>query len=151
MSLAESVRNAFAESAFGAPVSSSELEEAEAALGHALPPVLRELYAAFDGFTGPTNAPFLFPLVHRPGPRQDSALAYTDFLRAEIPSLEWLRTAVALGGPGTGSSWFVSILHPDQVWEWDAEWGDEYEVLEGSLLDVWLAKKAMYDALAAED
>jgi hypothetical protein len=30
---------------------------------------------------------------------------------------------------------------------WDAEWGDDFEVVGDSVLEVWRAKKAQYDAL----
>lgn len=142
MSLADAVRQAFPNCEFGPPVPPAEIAAAEQALGHPLPPALRDLYAAFDGFKDATNAHLLMPLTRRPHPRQESLLTFTEFLRGEIPDLPWLQTAVAAGHGGTGPAWFVSIEHPDQVWWWDAAWGDDYELEEGALLDVWLRWKA---------
>src|ERR1700729_3646404 len=82
MNLPEEVKRQFAGFRFGAPCSEADIERAEAALGEPLPDVLRELYRAFDGFLGPTDAVFFWPLfAGRPG-----AAGLVDmnlFLRAE--------------------------------------------------------------------
>ncbi len=147
MTLATKVRQAFEGHAFGQPVPVSEVQLAEEELGHSLPQVLRDLYSAFDGFTGPTNAPFFFPLRTASSVSQESLVSYTLFLRSEDYFPETLRDAVAVGDFGGGSCWFIKASNPDQVLRWDAEWGDEYEVLESSLLEVWLTEKAAYESI----
>src|SRR5438132_7173472 len=63
----DEVRALFAGHSFGAPWNDADVRKAEAALGESLAPVLRELYLAFDGFRGPTNAAFFWPLFGREG------------------------------------------------------------------------------------
>ena len=147
MTLAEEVRQAFSGQVFGQPVSAGEIQLAEEELGHALPQVLRDLYSAFDGFTGPTGAPFFFPLRTASSFSPESLVSYTLFLRSEDYFPESLRDAVVVGDFGGGSSWFVKASNPEQVLRWDAEWGDEYEILDGSILDVWLNEKAAYESI----
>src|SRR5262249_45653371 len=48
---------------FGPPCTRAQIETAERALGLRFPPWLAELLSAFDGFRGPTNARFLWPLA----------------------------------------------------------------------------------------
>ncbi len=147
MTFAAEVRQAFEGQTFGNPVPAQEIKLAEEELGFPLPQVLKELYAAFDGFAGPTDAPFFFPLRVASSFSQESLVSFTLFLRGEDYFPEALNDAVAVGDFGGGSSWFIKVSNPDQVLRWDAEWGEEYEVLEGSLLDVWLAEKASYDSV----
>jgi SMI1 / KNR4 family (SUKH-1) len=147
MTLATKVLQAFEGQTFGQPVAASEIQLAEKELGYSLPQVLRDLYSAFDGFTGPTNAPFFFPLRTASSFSQESLVSYTLFLRSEDYFPEALHDAVAVGDFGGGSSWFIKASSPEQVLRWDAEWGDEYEALEGSLLEIWLAEKAVYESI----
>ncbi len=150
MITAASVRKALPGGDFREPVSASMLLEAETSLGHALPPLLRELYLAFDGFLGPTLAPFLFPLVTRPSEMQESLVSFTLFLRSEDYCPDWLHRAVAVGGSGGGAAWFILLERPDAVVRWEAEWGPEFEELDGSLLEVWLREKAKYEPLRGD-
>ena len=151
MNTSAQVRSSFPNSAFGPPVSAQVISEVEAELGHELPQVLRDLYLNFDGFMGPLNTPFLFPLRERPTEMQESLLSFTRFLRDEDYCPPWLHRAVAVGGDGGGSAWFVLLETPDCVVRWEAEWGPEYEQLEGSLLDVWLSKKSVFESLLPRD
>jgi hypothetical protein len=147
MIFAAEIQQAFQGRKFGPPVSDQDLDIAEQELGHKLPQVLRNLYAAFDGFTGPTDAPFFFPLRSKSSFSQESLVSYTLFLRSEDYFPEALLDAVVVGDFGGGSSWFIKVSSPNQVLRWDAEWGNEYEVLEGSLLDVWLREKTAYESI----
>ncbi|QEG29597.1 hypothetical protein GobsT_43950 [Gemmata obscuriglobus] len=54
--------NDYDEYVFGAPCSEADLARAEATLGEPLPQQLRELYLAFNGFTGCSGASFFWPL-----------------------------------------------------------------------------------------
>jgi len=53
MAAADEVRTMFPGHSFGVPCTEADIRRAEALLGEPLPPILRELYLAFDGFLGP--------------------------------------------------------------------------------------------------
>ena len=142
----EEVRSAFPEGVFREAATGEELAEAERQLGHHLPSQLRELYLSFNGFQGPTNAPFLFPLLERPGPSGESLVTYTLFLRGEGYFPNWVQRAIAFGENGTGAAWLMIIDESDRLVRWDAEWED-YEAVDGSLLEAWKEEKALYDSL----
>jgi hypothetical protein len=133
------VREAFQDYVFGQPASFESLASAEAKLGHKLPPVLREYLLAFNGFKGPTDADFFYTVDH--------LVEMTLFFRSEDYFPEFLHNAVVLGDDGTGPCWLIRLGQPDTIIEWDAEWGEDSEVLPGSLADVWSARKAVYDSL----
>ncbi|WP_333677759.1 SMI1/KNR4 family protein [Dyella sp.] len=135
------LRDIFREYSFGEPATPEMLDRAEAKLGHALPPVLLSHFLAFNGFKGPTAADFFYSV--------DQLVEMTLFFRSEDYFPGFLDTAVAFGDDGTGPCWLIRIDQPDTIIEWDAEWGEHYDVLPGSIADVWLARKAAYDRIAA--
>lgn len=135
------VRDAFREYGFGQPASLELLANAEAKLGHRLPPVLRNYFLAFNGFKGPTDSDFFYTVDH--------LVEMTLFFRSEDYFPKFLHGAVALGDDGTGPCWLIRLDQPDTIIEWDAEWGDDFEVLQGSLVEIWLARKAVYDGIQA--
>jgi hypothetical protein len=67
MNAASEVQAMFVGHSFGAPCTEADIRRAEASLGEPLPAILCELYLAFDGFLGPTNASFFWPLFSREG------------------------------------------------------------------------------------
>ena len=142
----QQVRDAFPESNYRVSASRLEITEAERLLGHDLPPQLKLLYSVFDGFDGPTDAPFLFPLLDRPAPRGESLVTYTLFLRGEGYFPTWVQNAVALGHDGTGTAWFFLLGLENQLVVWNTEW-EEYEVVDGNLLDAWCKAKAMCELI----
>jgi hypothetical protein len=146
---AHDVRLAFPDGNFGSPASESELAEAERILGHSLPNELRRLYLEFDGFLGPTDSPFLFPVLKRPRPGGESLVTYTQFFRIETGMPAWLQQAVAVGDNGTGISWFLLLGEKNVVVRWDAEW-EEYEPVDGNLLEDWCREKATFDSFEDE-
>src|SRR5271168_4574213 len=99
------LRQLFPEGSFGIPCSEVQIVDAERALGHKLPPLLDELYRSFDGFTGPTNARFLYPLLVPPSAMATSLVAHTKFLRSETDFPPFLQRVVALGDTGVGPCW----------------------------------------------
>lgn len=142
------VRRHFAGYAFGEPCPESELVRAEALLGELVPDVLRELYRSFNGFAGPTSAPFLWPLFERR--RGASALVEMNlFLRhgSEFPRALMLQ-CLFYGDAGVGPSWGLKRDLPGKVILWDAEWGDDFEVVGDDLLEVWMKEKRAYEELA---
>jgi hypothetical protein len=146
VSIAVEVRALFPGEVFGAPCTDLEISSAELALGHNLPPILQDLYRAFDGFFGPTDAQFLYPLLKTTKPGKTSLVEYTRFLRSEdFP--QFLQRAVAIGDTGTGPSWIIEIDRPERILWWDAEWGDEYEVVPGTLIDAWRRARDEYARL----
>jgi hypothetical protein len=120
------------------PAQPSAIEQAERALGHALPASLKAHYLVHDGFRSPTYAEFLYPLT---------VLVETNqFLRSNtFPA--FLHRTVAFGDYGIGSYWLMLLDGQETIVEWDAEWGDKYEVLNGHLADVWLDMKAIEESL----
>lgn len=58
MAAAEKARSMFSRGYFGTPCVAAVITRLEVELNEALPPVLRELDFAFDGFCGPKNAIF---------------------------------------------------------------------------------------------
>ncbi len=142
----QQVRQSFPEGNFRPAASHEAIAEAERLLGHELPPQIKSLYLEFDGFEGPTNAPFLFPVLERPGARGESLVTYTLFFREEDYFPAWVQEAVVLGDNGTGAAWFILLNKENQLVRWDAEW-EEYEPVEGNLLDAWCKEKAMYESL----
>jgi SMI1 / KNR4 family (SUKH-1) len=147
MDLPEEVKRLFAGFRFGAACSVADIERAEAALGEPLPDVLRELYLAFDGFLGPTDAVFFWPLFA--GKWGDAGLVDLNlFLRAgdEFPS-DLVSRCIFFGDDGGGPFWGIKTDLPGKVIRWDAEWGDDFEVAGESLLEVWVTEKRSYEEL----
>jgi hypothetical protein len=106
-----------------------------------IPPVLRNLYRSFNGFRGPTGAAFFWPLFGDRG-----LVRWHQFLRSEFTQ-PWLSTCLFYGDAGGGSPWGLKADLPGRVILWDAEWGDDFEVVRTSVLDVWLDEKRKYDEL----
>jgi hypothetical protein len=148
MKLATDVRKAFAAHPIGHPCTNEQIELAERELGHPLPSSIRDLYREMNGFVGPTGAQFLYPLLDQvKGSSQPSLVGHTLFLRSEEYFPAFLSKAIVVGDDGTGPARLVFLDQPQRVALWDAEWGDEIEWLGGSLLDVWLQAKDMYDVI----
>src|SRR3712207_4216953 len=144
MNIARQIRELFKGFPFGATCTPADVARAEKLLGHTLPPPLTELYLNFDGFAGPTNAAFFYPLL-TPSPFSNTSLVeYTLFLRGEDYFPPFLRRALAIGDYGVGPCWLISLDNPGSVLEWDGEW-DDYETLEGTLVDVWRGKKELFE------
>jgi hypothetical protein len=144
MALADEVLAMFPGRGFGAPCTEADIRQAEAALGEPLPSVLRELYLAFDGFRGPTNASFLWPLLGREG-----YLEMNQFYRGnDLFPQELVSQCLFFGDNGCGPQWGFKRELPGKVIQWDAEWGADFKVVGDSPLDAWRAEKQMYDSLA---
>ena len=146
MAAADEVRKLFAGNSFGAPCTEADIRRAEEALGEPLPPGLRELYLAFDGFLGSTNAGFFWPLFGREG-----LVAMNKFYRGDdLFPQALVSQCVFFGDSGCGPQWGFKRDLPDKVIQWDAEWGADFEVVGDSPLDVWRAEKQSYDSLGEE-
>lgn len=143
MSQPDEVRALFAGQHFGAPCTDADIRRAETALGEPLPPILRELYLAFDGFLGPTNAGFFWSLFEREGLVEMNRFYRDDPLFPQA----LVSQCLFFGDNGCGPQWAFKRDLPGKVIRWDAEWGEDIEVVGESPLDVWRAEKQMYDDL----
>lgn len=144
MNLVEKVRESFREFPFGPPATLEDLRRAESKLGEPLPSVLRDLYLAFDGFRGPTNARYLWPLFGK-----DGLVEFNTFLRFgdEFPR-ELVRSCIFFGDEGIGPMWGIKHDLPGNIICWDAEWGTDFEIVGTTPLEVWLESKRGFDAIS---
>ncbi|PTY02048.1 hypothetical protein DB347_25155 [Opitutaceae bacterium EW11] len=142
--VAEEVRAQFTGFEFGPPCAEVEVTRAEHALGQQLPLAIRSLYLAFDGFRGPTNARFMWPLFGR-----DGLVEFNGFLRSgsEFPRA-FVSSCVFYGDAGIGEVWGIKHELPGRVIRWNASWGEDFEDAGSAPLEVWLKEKAAYDELA---
>ncbi|WP_082839543.1 SMI1/KNR4 family protein [Gemmata sp. SH-PL17] len=141
---ADELRALFPGRAFGRPCAESELQQAEQALGEPLPAALRELYLAFDGFRGPTDATFLWPLF-----AEEGLVAMNQFYRGDpLFPQELVTQCLFFGDNGCGPQWGFKRDLPGRIIRWSAAWGTEFEVVGTSPFDAWRAEKEVYDALS---
>ncbi len=148
MGMVEDVRAHFAGFAFGPPCTEADILRAEAALGEKLPPVLRDLYAAFNGFRGPTNAAFFWPLFATP-PSDAGMVEMNRFFRGDdLFPQDLVSQCLFFGDDGIGAQWAIARHVPGKIIKWDAEWGSEYEISGDDPLAAWVAERQTYDGLA---
>ncbi len=147
MSQVDEVRANFAEFQLGAPCSEADIRQAEEALGEKLPAVLWELYLAFNGFLGPTNATFFWPLF-APKPGYAGLVEMNSFFRAGDPfPQDLVSQCLFFGDNGIGQQWGIKKDLPGKVIEWDARWGMDFEIAGDNPLAAWLAEKQCYEEL----
>src|SRR5262245_56218815 len=146
MAVADEVRAMFPGNAFGAPCSDADIRRAEEELGEPLPPTLRELYLAFDGFLGSNDSRFIWPLFGREG-----LVALNQFFRGDdmFPQ-ELVSQSLFFGGNGCGPHWGLKRDLPGEVIQCDGEWGEDFAGVGDSPLNVWCAEKQRYDSLRAQ-
>jgi hypothetical protein len=150
MSLADDIRSHFFGFEFGAPCSETEIQQAEAALCERIPAILRELYGSFNGFRGPTNAAFFWPLFS-PKPDYSSLVATNRFFRQGDPfPQELIKECLFFGDSGIGFQWGLKKDLPGKIIRWDARWGMEFEIAGNTPLDAWLEEKKNYDELTEQ-
>ena len=147
MAAADEIQTMFAGHSFGSPCTEADIGRAEAAIGERFPPMLRELYLAFDGFRGSTNAAFFWPLF---GP--EGLIEMNEFFRGDdLFPQELVLKCLFFGDNGCGPQWGFKQDLPGKVIQWDAEWGNDFEVVGDSPLEVWRAEKQSYDSLGKEE
>lgn len=112
-----------------------------------LPPQLRELYLAFNGFTGCTGASFFWPLFGELSLVDTNRLYRNDdvFPRAVTS------TCLFFGDNGCRRLWAFKRDMPGRIIQWNLSWPDEVDDLGDNILAVWTAEKQRFDALAAEE
>ena len=146
MTAIEVIRTQFGDVACGAPCGEADIVRAEQALGEQLPSELRSYYLAFDGFRGPTQARFLWPLFAR-----DGLVDFNRFLRQgdEFPN-RFTTSCLFFGDAGVGDMWGLKHDLPGQIIRWSASWGEDFEIAGASMLEVWLHEKRSYDEIATK-
>jgi hypothetical protein len=144
MATADEIRAMFSGRSFGAPCTQADIRRAETALGETLPPVLRELYLAFDGFRGSTDAAFFWFLFGREGLVEMNLFFRGD----ELFPQELVTQCLFFGDNGVGAQWGLKRDLPGKVILWDAEWGEDFEVVGDSPLEVWRTEKQVFDSLS---
>jgi len=140
---AEIIRAQFAGFEFGSRCAEADVAHAEQILGSRLPPAIRDLYLAFDGFQGPTNARFMWPLLGK-----DGLVEFNLFLRngSEFPK-SFGSSCVFYGDAGIGDMWGIKDDLHDRVIRWSASWGEDYEESGATPLEAWLKEKSSYEQL----
>jgi cell wall assembly regulator SMI1 len=97
----DEVRSLFPGHSFGPPCSEDDIRRAEAALGEPLPLVLRELYLAFDGFRGSTDAGFFWSMFGQEGLVEMNRFYRDDDLFPQ----ELVTQCLFFGDDGGGAQW----------------------------------------------
>lgn len=144
---AEKVKAAFPDAAYGDPCSAGDIQLAREALGEPLPSILEELYRAFNGFLGPTNAGFFWRLVGAPT-NPTGLVELNTFFRENAGDpfpRDIVSQCVFFGDNGIGAQWAFKKDLPGKIIKWDAEWGTDIEVVGDSPLEAWIAEKRFYD------
>jgi hypothetical protein len=141
MTASQTICTQFGGASCGAPCSEADIVRAERLLGCRLPDELRSLYLAFDGFRGPTEARFLWPLFAKEG-----LVDFNRFLRegSEFPH-EFVASCIFFGDAGIGDMWGLKRDLPGQVIRWSASWGEDFEIAGASPIEVWLIEKKSYE------
>jgi hypothetical protein len=106
---AEIRRRGIAITSFGQPGAEQQIADAERQLGHALPAALRRLYRAFDGFCGPANAAFLWPLFG-----DDGLVRRNLFGRSQRWAPSWHGQVILFGDNGVGDYRGIPCDRPDR-------------------------------------
>jgi hypothetical protein len=136
----EEARAMFQGRRFGAPCDEETIQRAEQAIGETLPTQLRALYLAFDGFFGPTDAAFFWPLFGNEG-----LVRMNVFYRSDGPfPHELVSRCLFFGDNGCGAQWgFHRDLH--KIIQWDASWGTDFEIVGEDPIEAWRAEKELYE------
>jgi hypothetical protein len=130
---------------FGQPCSDEQIADAERQLGQALPVALRRLYHAFDGFRGPTNAAFLWPLFG------DNGLVRSNLHGRKEPwAPRWCGQVIIFGDNGVGDYWGINLTEPAGVVEWRPIDGEEFSIAGPSILNVWEREQQQYDGAGGQ-
>lgn len=137
----------FAGYRFGEPCTAEQVARAESILRQPIPLDIRRLYLDFNGFLGPTDSPFFWPLFEQT-PGGPALVEMNLFYRNDsVFPHELTSMCLFFGDAGGGSQWGVKADLPGKIIVWDAEW-DDFEVAGTDILQVWLEEKRKYDELA---
>ena len=125
---------------FHHPATHSMIDAAQQSLGVEIPNWLRNIYLACNGFIGPTDVRYLYPLDGSEGAAQ-----FTSFLRTEWTT-PWLHRALVFSDNGMGGSLTVHWAILDgQLIEWCYGNGDAYTVADGDFFELLSREQALWD------
>jgi len=135
------IRAHFSRGRFGSPCTPEQIAAVEEKIGLRLPEPLRELYLAFDGFRGPTNAQYLFPLAQCTdggSSLREMTLLFRDWKLVDLSSF------VFFGSSSGDECWGISVDDPKKIIAYHHHMEDEFEYAGSDILQVYLAdeKKA---------
>jgi hypothetical protein len=150
---AEKVKAEFPNAAYGSPCSDEDIRRATAALGEPLPAILEEFYRAFNGFHGPTNAGFFWPLFASTN-NPTGLVEMNAFFRENVDDpfpREIVSQCLFFGGDGIGGQWAFKTDQPGKIIKWDASWGTDVEIVGDSPLEAWVAEKKVYDDMQRDE
>lgn len=129
------IRTHFRSGRFGPPCTTEQIAKAEEKLGLRLPDALRELYLAFDGFRGPTNAQYLFPLLSCSD--GGSSLCETTLFFRSWEQVD-LSHFIFFGSSSADENWALSVDEPKKIIAYHHHMEDEYEHAGSDILQVYL-------------
>jgi len=133
----------------GSPIRETEIREAEKSLGQTVPAELISVYRIANGFLGPTNAAFLYPLLSPQSFNDQTAVAFTLELRADEFQPSFWDRAIVFGDAGMMPCWGIEV-DSGRIFEWWPEHGDEITYLDTSMVQLWAQKKAWYDEIMSQ-
>jgi hypothetical protein len=135
------IRAHFSAGIFAPPCTFDALAAVESALGVSLPQPLRELYLAFDGFRGPGNAQYLFPLSHC-ADGGSSLLAMTQLFRDwESPDLSRF---IFFGSSTADECWGLSLDDSRRIIAYHHHMEAEYEIAGSDIYEAYIADEQRY-------
>jgi hypothetical protein len=119
------------------------IADVERKLSVAMPPWLREVYLACNGFLGPFGVCYLYHLDGSEGVGD-----FTLFLREQEWAPRWLARAIVFGYiGGSGSTTTHTAALDGQLIEWCYGDGEAFRALEGGLFELWRRIQEEWDDL----
>ena len=122
----------------GRPSPPHKLLAAQRRLGQKLPPALRPVYRACDGFTGPEGTGFL---------RSLATLVRRNLWYREEPWLpRWAKAVIWFGDDGGGFDWGIDPARPGRIVTWDPRW-ERPRIAGRNLMEVWREGQRSWDSV----
>jgi hypothetical protein len=148
MGLVEETGRCFPKARFRPAATEQEIARAEAEFGVRLPPVLREMYLAFDGFREDLgNAAYLLPLTESDG--AGSMVSTNQFLwrefGARFPRIG-LDRFLFFGMSGGDEYLGIRISDWAEIVAYHHHMEDEYEVVGSDILQVYMNDRQFCEA-----
>jgi hypothetical protein len=128
---------------FSPPASEQTIKTAEEMLGVRLPEQLRKLYEQCDGFReGRGNAKYLLSLLEEDS--IGSLVTVTRHMWTEytVPNF---KPFVFFGSSNGDETWGINPEAAGQVIAYHYQMGDQYEVVDSEIVQVWQADYAKYE------
>lgn len=144
-SIKERILAAMPKVSFNDPATSVMIEKAQLSLAVTFPSWLRDLYLTCDGFSGPTDVRYLYPLCEDNG-----VVEFTLFLRNEW-KLPWLNRCAVFSENGLGGS---STVHwgicDGKLIEWCYGDGNDFNEIDGDFISILKRQQSLWDELESD-